>query len=150
MIGFWLDEHRFALELPAVERIVRIVEITPLPNAPAIMMGAINVEGRVIPAINLRARLGLRQRAVTLNDLIILARTPKRVLALVVDAVEDLHQRQSGQVQTATSIFPNLPYLKGIAKLNDGLVLINDLASFLSLDEEKELDTALAGAVSPR
>ncbi len=53
--------------------------------------------------------------------------------------MEDLHRRQSGQVQPAESIFPDLPYLKGIAKLDDGLVLIHDLALFLSVDEENQL-----------
>ncbi len=74
MIGFWLDGHRFGLELSAVERVVRMVEITPLPNAPAIVMGAINVEGRIIPVVDIRARLGLPQRAVRPSDALILAR----------------------------------------------------------------------------
>jgi purine-binding chemotaxis protein CheW len=39
-----------------VERIVRVVEVTPLPKAPEIVLGVVNVQGQIIPVINIRKR----------------------------------------------------------------------------------------------
>ena len=49
LVLFALDEQRFALALSSVERIVRVVDVTPLPSAPPIVLGIINVKGEVVP-----------------------------------------------------------------------------------------------------
>jgi purine-binding chemotaxis protein CheW len=150
LVVFSIERQRYALHLSAVDRALRAVQVTPLPNAPAIVLGVINVEGRVVPVVNIRARFGLDEREMRLSDALILARTPKRTVALSADAVEGLLERPTRQIQDAASIFPELPYLQGVAKLDDGLVLIHDLASFLSLDEERELDVAMTNATPTR
>src|SRR3712207_6774571 len=86
-VVFTLDEHGYALPLSFVERIVRAVEVTPLPKAPEIVLGVINVQGRVIPVVNIRKRFRLPEREIELSDQFIIARTAKRTIALVVDAV---------------------------------------------------------------
>ena len=53
-IAFSLDAQRYALPLASVERVIRVVEITPLSKALDIVLGVVNVQGRVIPVINLR------------------------------------------------------------------------------------------------
>jgi chemotaxis signal transduction protein len=59
LVVFTLDEQRYALHLDAVKRIVRAVEVTPLPKAPQIVLGVVNVQGKVIPVMNLRSRFSL-------------------------------------------------------------------------------------------
>jgi purine-binding chemotaxis protein CheW len=56
LVVLTLDEQRYALHLSAVERIVRMVEITPLPKAPQIVLGVVNVQGRIVPIVNIRKR----------------------------------------------------------------------------------------------
>jgi purine-binding chemotaxis protein CheW len=146
LVVFNIERQRYALELSSVDRALRASKITPLPNSPDIVLGVINVEGRVLPVMNLRARFGLAEREMKLSDVLILARTPRRAVALAADAVEGLFEHTAGEVQSAAAIFPGVPYLQGVAKLEDGLVLIHDLASFLSLNEEMELDAAMTSA----
>ena len=62
LIVFTLNEQRYALYLSVVERIVRIVRITPLPKAPEIVSGVINVAGRIIPVLDTRKRFRLPER----------------------------------------------------------------------------------------
>ena len=88
LVVFTLDGQRYALHLENVTRIVRAVEITPLPKAPDIVSGVVNMQGQVIPVINVRRRFCLPQREVQLEDHIIIAATSKRPVALVVDAAE--------------------------------------------------------------
>lgn len=138
-----LDGRRCALRLPAVERVARAVEITPLPKAPEIVLGVINVGGRIVPVINVRKRFRLAEREAGLGDQLLIARTARRTVALPVDAVTGVLPCSAEMVTTKEAIVPGLEYLEGIAKLEDGMILIHDLDKFLSLEEENTLDRAL-------
>lgn len=143
LLAVTLDEQRYALHLSSVERVVRAVEITPLPKAPEIVLGVINIQGKVIPVVNVRERFRLPERPLELSDRIIFAHSSRRSVALVVDAVSGVIDCAERDMIAAERIVPRMEYIEGIAKLEDGLILIHDLDRFLSLDEEKRLDNAL-------
>ena len=144
LVVFTLDEHRYALHLAVVERIVRVVEVTPLPNAPDIVLGIVNIQGSVIPVVNVRRRFRLRDLEDDPAHRLILARTSRRAVALVVDTAEGVIETHRDDVTGAEKILPGLEYVEGVVKLPDGLLLIHDLDRFLSLEEEKELERILA------
>jgi purine-binding chemotaxis protein CheW len=143
LIVFSIDEQQYALHLSAVERVVPSAEITPLPKAPEIVLGVVNVQGRIIPVVNIRKRFRLAEREIDLRDQLILARTLRRPVALVADAVRGVIERPQQDVIATAKILPGLDYLEGVVKLDDGMILIHDLDKFLSLDEEKTLEDAL-------
>ena len=143
LVVFTLDEQRYALSLSAVERILRTVEISPLPKAPEIVLGVVNSQGRIIPVFDVRKRFRLPKREMSLSDQLIVARTSKRAVALWADAVGGVVDHPGQKVVAADGILPGLAYVEGVAKLENGLVLIHDLEKFLSLEEEKTLDNAL-------
>jgi purine-binding chemotaxis protein CheW len=145
LLVFTLDEPRFALPLAAVDRVVHAVEVTPLPKAPAIILGVINAQGRVIPVVDMRRRFGLPGREINLDDRFIIARTARRLVALVADEVAGIRELGQRDLVSAAESLPFASHLQGVAKLEDGLVLITDLDAFLSLDEERLLDAALVG-----
>ena len=147
LVLFRLDEQRYALHLPAVERVVRAVEVTPLPKAPEIVLGVINAHGQVIPVVDVRKRFRLPEREMELDDHIMIARTPKRLLALPVDSVEGVVAYPEEQVVVSEKIVPGMEYVEGVLKLPDGLILIHNLEKFLSLKEEKALDSAMGESV---
>ena len=141
---FILDCQRYALHLSAVDRVVRIVHITPVPIAPDIVLGIVNIEGRVIPVINVRQRFNLPKRAISLSDRLIFARTKRRSVALVADAVNDVIECSEWNTISAEHILPDAGHVEGIIKFEDGLILIHNLDKFLSLEEEASLDLALS------
>ncbi|MFO0794518.1 MAG: chemotaxis protein CheW [Candidatus Brocadiaceae bacterium] len=143
LVVFTLDDNRFALPLSPVERVVRMVEITPLPKAPEIVMGVINVEGRIIPVVNIRRRFRLPEGNCNLYNQIILAKTPRRTLGIMVDTVTGVAQYTDKDIVPADKILPDIEYVKGVAKFKDGMALIHDIDTFLSLEEEKILDNAM-------
>lgn len=143
LIIFTLDERRYALYLPAVERVVRVVEITSLPKAPEIVLGVVNVQGRITPVVNIRKRFRLPEREMNLSDQLIIAHTSKRTVALVADAVSEVIECSEGEVSATEEILPGMDYVEGVLKLEDGMILIHDLDKFLSFDEEKALDKAM-------
>ncbi len=144
VLVFKLDQARYCLPLSSVERAVRAARITPLPKAPQIVLGVINLQGEVIAVADMRGRLDLPARELSLDDRFLIARTPRRRLALVVDSLEGIRHLDQEQIAEADETLGLAPHLKGVAKLADGLVLIYDLDQFLSLEEEDELDEAMA------
>jgi len=144
LVVFRLDELRIALRLTAVERVVRAVQVTRLPQAPEIVLGVINLQGRAIPIVDFRGRFQLGRREPRISDQMIIARTEKRPVGLVVDAVEGMLSVSEEAIAPAQTVVPGIRQIEGVVALPDGLLFIHDLDKFLSIDEERELDAALA------
>ncbi len=142
-VCFALEGQRYALPLQSVSRIVHAAEVTPLPLAPEGVAGALDVGGRILPVFNLRRRLHLPDRPMRLDDQFVIAHTPRRPVALVVDRALGLIEAQP--VEDA-ALAPNPPHLRGVLSLPDGLVLIQDLEDFLSAEEDQALESALRAA----
>jgi purine-binding chemotaxis protein CheW len=143
IVVFTLDEMSYALSLNNVVRVIHAVEVRRLPNAPEIISGIINIQGQIIPVADIRKRFGLAEREIELDDRMIIADTGKRKVALFVDAVTGIKDLATRQFVNSEEALPFAEYIKGVAKVDDELILIYDLEQFLSLDEEKELEHAL-------
>jgi purine-binding chemotaxis protein CheW len=164
LLVFQLQAQRYALQLDAVQRVLPMMAVEPLPGAPDVVSGVINVAGSVVPVLDARRRFGLPHRAARLSDVLILiragaqtpARTPTpqattpRTFALAADGVIGLMELTRSDVTPAASITPEVMHVAGVAKLDDGLVLIHDVETFLAAAERARLEGALtAGEVPP-
>ena len=143
VVVFTLDDQRYALPLAHVKRSIRVVAITPLPEAPPIVLGIVDLGGVVIPVIDVRKRFGHPSRKIRLSDHLIVATTKKRTLALWVDETKGVIEISSETYAPVEKILPGLMLFDGTVSLMDGLVLIHDLERLLSLDEEVSLDRIL-------
>ena len=144
-VVFRLDNQNYALYLNVVEKVVRAVEITPLPKAPEIVLGVINMQGKIIPVVDVRRRFRLPEREVEPDDRFIIAHTGRRKVVLVTDSVTGLREMTDQEIVSVAKIVPFDEYIKGVAKIDGDLVLIHNLEEFLSLDEEQKLDKAIFG-----
>ena len=122
-----------------------MVEISLLPKTPEIVLGVVNYQGQIIPVLNIRRRFHLTEREPGVSDQLLVVRTSRRTVALVVDKVTGVEEVSATEAIPHTSIVPGLEYLSGVVKLHDGMLFIHELDSFLSLQEEE----ALAAAVKP-
>jgi purine-binding chemotaxis protein CheW len=126
-----------------VERVIRAAEVTPLPLTPPIILGALNVSGDVLPVFNLRQRFGLRDRPIGPDDQFLVAYTPHRPVALVIDAALGIIEKPLSAVVTPWKKVSDLPPLRGVMPLEDGVLLIQDLEKFLTPEESLALDAAM-------
>jgi purine-binding chemotaxis protein CheW len=126
-----------------VERVIPMVEISPLPEAPAVALGVINLHGEVIPVLDIRRRFGFAVRDYGLDAYLLVARTGGRALALPVDEVLGVQEIATKAVILPETIFPGIGRVEGIVTLPDGLLLIHDPDTFLSPQEEQHLAMAL-------
>jgi purine-binding chemotaxis protein CheW len=143
VVVFRLAGRRYALPLVAVERIVRAVEVIPLPGAPLVVLGLIDMHGCVLPVISLRRRFGLHEREIEVSDQFLIAGTARRPVVLVIDEVEGVIECEASAIVRSESIAPGLQLFEGVAILKDGLALIHDLTKLLSLDEMHALEEAM-------
>lgn len=144
---FSVEERRFALALPEVERIVAAVEIHPLPQAPAFVRGVVNVGGLPVPAVDLRVLWGLPPREVELSDRLLLVRSstrlpssseeipprasavPSGLFALLVDSVEGVSPLEPQEMSLGGD-GPKLPQV-ALPPGEDRLLVLQNL-EFLS------------------
>jgi purine-binding chemotaxis protein CheW len=126
-----------------------MVEISPLPGAPAIIEGIVNVRGTVVPVFDIRARLGLPPRAIDAGQHLVILSSGKRASAVRVDTAEDFVTISDADITKPASLAESgvkgasPRHLAGIAATPDGTTIIYDVASFLSRPESEALEEAL-------
>jgi purine-binding chemotaxis protein CheW len=145
LVVFDLAGQRYALRLTVVERVLPMVAVSPLPKAPAIAFGVINIHGAVVPVVDIRRRLGFPARDYDLTTHLLVARTSRRRLAVPVDQVLGVSEITAEAVTPPDAVLPGMAHVAGIVTLPDGLLFIHDLDTFLSLDEEEQLTQAMKG-----
>ena len=146
LVVFTLDAQHYALPLTRVQRVVRMVEVTPLPQAPEIVLGVIDLQGTILPVMSMRKRFGLSEPETSLSDQLIVADTATRSVALVVTSVAGVVERRAEEVTETEMIVPGAQYVEGMTRLEDGILFIHDLDRFLSKKEEQQLEGVLGQA----
>lgn len=142
-VVFALGSNRYGLPLASVERVVRAAAVTPLPRAPEVVLGALDLQGRILPVFDLRHRFGLPPRAIDPADQFVIARTADREVALVVDVVHGLLSHPRKAVVASERLSPDLKHIQGVIPADDGMVLIQDLQKLLSEEEARALNEAM-------
>jgi purine-binding chemotaxis protein CheW len=146
LVVFELDAQHYAVPLSRVQRVVRMVEVTPLPKAPDVVLGVIDLQGDIIPVMSMRKRFGLPEPEGNLSNQLIVADTVTRSVAIVVNSVAGVVERTAEEVTDAQRIVPGAQYVEGITRLEDGILFIHDLDLFLSKQEEEHLESLLGQA----
>jgi purine-binding chemotaxis protein CheW len=90
LVSFQLGHEIFAIDILGVQEIIRLAEITHVPNAPHYVEGVVNLRGKVIPIINLRARFGLSATEPTKETRIVVVEVAHVILGFIVDSVEEV------------------------------------------------------------
>src|SRR5205085_8492167 len=90
VLVFEVAGRRFGLPAAVVREVLRAVALTPLPKAPAVVEGLVNVRGTLVPVLDVRGRFGLPAKPLAPTDHLIVARAGGRLVALRVDHAHDL------------------------------------------------------------
>lgn len=135
-------ERLYALDIELVERVIRAVEIRPLPGGPEIVAGLLNVRGSLLPVVDLRVRFGLFKRKPRLDDHLILMKSPLR-LALRVDLVHGVISRPVEEIMSVDAMMSRTKYFEKAVPLDGEIVLIQDLGRLLSPTEESAANEAI-------
>lgn len=140
---FALDGARHALPLDRAERVLRALDITAIPGAPAALRGIFNLNGALVPVIDLRRRLGLPDRDIALEDTLVLARGASRLLGFFVDGDTEVAACDPAAIVPTGALCAGARTVTGIGRYGEELLLIQDPDAFLSSTEEREVAQAL-------
>lgn len=146
VLTFELAGERCALAAEDVREVVRAALPAHLPKAPDVVVGVLDLRGELVPLLDIRRRFGLPSRPLAPEDHIVIVRVGHRVVAFAVERALDLTRVAHADIQAAADVASGLEHVAGIARLEDGLLVIYDLRAFLSADEALMLDHALAEA----
>jgi purine-binding chemotaxis protein CheW len=138
-----ISQRRYALLLSVVDRIIPVVDIAPLPAAPEIIAGLINIEGQPLPVFDLRKMLCLPAREVELSDRLVIARAANRLVALLADEVVGIIECSQHEIVVPQVMLPELAHVAGIITLDNEIVLIHNLEKFLTVAQANVLDEAM-------
>lgn len=140
-----MAESLLGLEAEAIQRVFAAAEVTPLPGAPTVVAGVINVHGQVVPVLDLRRRLGLGPSTPSLSDRLVVVANDGRPVALLVEAVEGIQELPRQALATMKGLLPGTGFIKGVLPTQEGLILIQDVGAFLTASEEETLTAAMSG-----
>jgi purine-binding chemotaxis protein CheW len=145
LVIFELGSENYGVDIAAVEGIIKMQEITRLPHAPSFVEGITNLRGAVVPVVDLRKRFGLMAQEATRDTRIVVANIGSTKVGLVVDAVTQVIRVAEDKIEPPPqmSVTINSAFIKNIAKLDQQLVILLDLARVLSTEEKDQLTSAL-------
>ena len=147
LVRFRLEGQRYALRLEAVDRVIRAVAVTPVPETPRFVLGLINLAGQLLPVCSLRGCLGWPDRAIRAEDQFVIARTSRFALALMVDEVSGLSEHNVAQTVEPGNVLPGRGCrVEGLAKLDGDIILIYDLEKLFSQTDQERILLAQATA----
>ena len=139
LLEFVVAERRYALPLDVVDRTYQAVEVTPVPDAPSVVKGVVNIQGVILPVVSLRRRMKQEDREVALTDRLVVVDTPRRKLALLVDAVPGVVTVGDECFVEAEDIYPDMGLVKGITTVDGDLLVVENLECLFLWDDEETL-----------
>ncbi|MGE0591172.1 MAG: chemotaxis protein CheW [Vicinamibacterales bacterium] len=139
---FLVDSLYFGVEVLKVQEVIRYQAMTPVPRAPGVVRGLINLRGQIVTAIDMRERLGLTPRPADEAPMNVVVRTDDGVVSLLVDEIGDVMEVEASQFESAPETLggPISSLVVGVYKLRGRLLLELDVAKTCAVDG------ALAGA----
>ncbi|HZR21402.1 MAG TPA: chemotaxis protein CheW [Verrucomicrobiae bacterium] len=139
-ILFELAGTTYAVRTQEVKHMELVEQITPVPTAPGFVEGVVFSRGQVIPAINLRLRFGFPRQEHTVRSRLIVVEASGRTVGLLVDAAREFRSIPAAAIQPPNESISGLSgeYLKGIALVNERLILVLDLKEVLTFAGNQE------------
>src|SRR6056297_872306 len=132
-LTFHLAGEDYGIEICYVIEIIGIQSITEVPDMPAFIRGVINLRGKVIPVMDVRARFKLSARDYDDRTCIIVINVDATEVGLVVDEVSEVADIPESQVEPAprTSKNSDNSYIQGMGKMNNRVIILLDVHKLL-------------------
>ena len=133
-IIFLVEGKKYGIPCTNFERVYRSIEITTLPNAPAVIQGIFNLHGEIIPVINIRIRFSIPGREINLTDKIMVLFFNQKRFAIVVDDILTIINNQ--KLLESKELYDGIDYVSGIIKNEDEIVIICNPEKLFQPDDE--------------
>jgi purine-binding chemotaxis protein CheW len=128
IIGFRVADEEFGLDILRVQEIIRLPQLTRVPNSADFVEGVINLRGKIIPVVSLRKRFGLREAPSDNQARIVVVEASEIVLGFVVDSVSQVLTISAGTIEPPPLLGKvECNYVSGVSKVGERLIIILDV-----------------------
>jgi purine-binding chemotaxis protein CheW len=149
IVGFQVGRETYGVPITSLHEIVRVPEITVVPDAPEYMEGVINLRGKIVAVLDLRKRLGEAQTAPSRRNRILVAEHGGRLAGLIVDSASEVLKIPAANIEASPTEFVEggLNCVTGLGKHQGRLIVLLDMARLLTFSGLRQKDgSAESGA----
>jgi len=152
VVSFKIGKETFGVYIHIVQEIIRVPEITPVPEMPSFVEGVVNLRGKIISIIDLSKRLRIEGSPKARTSRILIVEVEKKVIGLLVGAVTEILRLPPESVEPAPDIVTSIgaEYILGVGKLPDKLIILLDLKNILKPEEIKKIASEEQGETLPQ
>jgi purine-binding chemotaxis protein CheW len=146
IVGLRVGKETYGVPISLVREIVRVPEITAVPNAQKYVEGVINLRGKIISVIDLRKRFGETELEASKKNRIVVVELESRTVGLIVNSASEVLKISPADIEPPSAVFLNgeVDYVTGVGKLNNRLVILLDLNKALGASELNRSDEVTA------
>ncbi len=144
MVVFSIGKELYGVGIDAVHEIVRVPDITEVPDAPVFLEGVINLRGKIVPVVDLRKRMKLDGKEKTKSSRVLITENDSRLVGLLVDAVSEVLKIPPESVEAPPEMISSIgvQYITGVAKVEGRLIILLDLKKVLSVEDMSMIGSA--------
>jgi len=144
VVGFRIGNETYGVRIASVREIVRVPDITSVPNAPETIEGVINLRGKIIPVMDLRKRFGLAEIVTDKKNRILVVELENKLVGLIVNSASEVLKIAPSDIEAPGSVFAEgeSGYVTGVGKLKGRLIILLDINKLLHRPEFKRLEEA--------
>jgi purine-binding chemotaxis protein CheW len=137
LVGFRVGRETFGVPISMVREIVRVPEITAVPNAPEHIEGVINLRGKIVPVVDLRRRFGQKDLATSKKNRILVVELADKIVGLLVQSASEVLKIPPSEIETPDNLLQESEqnFVTGVGKLHGRLILLLDLGRILQRGE---------------
>ena len=134
IVGFQVGRETYGVPITSLHEIVRVPEITAVPDAPDYLEGVINLRGKIVSVMDLRKRFGQKQTELKRRNRILVVEHSGRLAGLIVDSASEVVKIPSEDVEAPPAVFQEggLNCVTGLGKIAGRLVVLLDMSKLLA------------------
>jgi len=144
IVGFQIGRETYGVPITSLHEIVRVPEITTVPNAQETIEGVINLRGKIIPVVDLRKRFGQIDIVADKKNRILVVELESKLVGLIVNSASEVLKIPPSEIESPGSVFADgeSSYVTGVGKLKNRLIILLDISKLLHRPEFKKLEEA--------
>lgn len=137
IVCFKIGNEEYGIDILQVQEILKLPKVTRLPKSKPYIMGVIDLRSKVLPIVDLSKRFGIESNRLTENSRAIVVNISGKKVGLGIDSVSHVIKVNAGDIEPPPPVVRGISgkYIVGIAKVDDGFVVILDINQMFSVEE---------------
>ena len=150
VVGFRVGRETYGVPITSLHEIVRVPEITAVPDAPAYMEGVINLRGKIVSVLDLRKRFGKSAGPLQRRSRILVVEHKGRLAGMIVDAASEVLKIPESEIEPAPGMMleGGLDCVTGLGKYQGRLIILLDVGKVLDFRQKSNTETATEPAAT--